>query len=149
MMKRNAGIFSCVALASMMAFSGNASAACSFSSNNVMKNIVAAAIDGKQERINRRKTFVIHEVTDAKIPTGDQPANCDRSTIVIDMNVTLKRKIRRDAHGTATLKGKLDFISGRGLCLVDAEMTRLKLSRTTGLAEAIYRKFAGGTYCAE
>lgn len=53
---------------------------------------------GASYRINRRKTFVIHNVENIRF------SGCE---MTLRMRVTLRRKIRRNANGTATVRATM------------------------------------------
>lgn len=100
---------------------------------------IDALYDGYSERINRRKTLVMGKV---------QSVTFNGCKMRIVLKGTLKRKIRRDARGlfyiNATMKNmRLDLSArtGRGF-VKNAEVDKIRVSRTLRLAEAFYRKVA-------
>lgn len=104
---------------------------------NASRDTIVANINttvaGQERRINRRKTLVIHEVDDIRF-TG-----CD---VLIDANVTLERKIRRDARGSAQVAGRVVSISRerQRLCFDrEPRVVRLDVSNTGIIGESMYR----------
>lgn len=94
---------------------------------------------GATYKINRRKAFVIEEV---------QAVRFDGCNMTIPMKVVLKRKIRRDASGTATVKAvmkNLRYNPGTGdgrSCVKNARIDDIDVSNTLRVGEAIYRRVA-------
>jgi len=90
-------------------------------------------VAGEEYRISRRKQLRINGIKDVTV-------NGCNITVVAD--VTLKRKIRRDADGTVTMKGKI-AVNSLGndkfeLRFTDIEVTDVSLSHTLGIGEAAY-----------
>jgi hypothetical protein len=56
-----------------------------------------------------------------------------------NVNVTLHRKIRRDATGTVVLKGTLDLSNEGKICVAGASVADVDVSNTLSLGEAIYK----------
>ena len=90
-------------------------------------------VAGFTQRINRRKTLVVHNVHSTSF-TG-----CDLQT---KLRVTLQRKIRRNAHGNVTLKARVASFNGNRVCLSNVRVTNVDLSRTLGIGEWFYRQAA-------
>jgi hypothetical protein len=88
---------------------------------------------GYEHEINKRKTLVINYF---------ESVTSDGCEVVIEANVTLKRKIRKDAHGTMILEGTLDTSDGL-ICLLDTHVTDFRLSHTLEVGEWFYEKLAG------
>jgi hypothetical protein len=102
------------------------------SRDTILANI-NATVAGQERRINRRKTLVIHEVDDIRF-TG-----CD---VLVDANVTLERRIRRDARGNAQVAGRVASISRerRQLCFErNPRVVRMDVSNTGIIGESMYR----------
>ena len=93
---------------------------------------VNSNIAGQSYRINRRKRLLIHHLKDISFK------GCSMN---LEMDVTLKRKIRRDAHGTVKMRADITYFSffGRQLCYHNAKVTDVNLSRTLGIGEAAYK----------
>lgn len=91
-------------------------------------------VAGTSKRINRRKRLVINHIQDVRV---------DGCRITVVANVTLKRKIRRDARGTVTLKGNVtvDNLGGSvfDLSFSNVRVTDVSLSNTLRIGEAVYR----------
>ena len=87
---------------------------------------------GESYRINRRKTLVINSTRSVSFQ------DCNISVV---LDVTLKRKIRRDAHGTITLNGNISSFSlpRREVCYSDLNVSDVSLSRTLRIGESVYR----------
>lgn len=102
-------------------------------------NQVAA---GHSHRINKRKSLKIHSVDSVSF-TG-----CD---VLIRSNVTLKRKVRRDAHGNVNLRAKVVRFEDDEVCIAEPKVTSVNLSRTLGVGERAYKWVANrtlpGTQC--
>jgi hypothetical protein len=95
--------------------------------------VLNAELAGYEHEINKRKTLVIN---DFEWVTGDE---CE---VIMLVDVTMKRKLRKDAHGTMILEGTLDT-SGGQICLVDIQLTEFSLSHTLQVGEWFYEKLAG------
>jgi len=89
-------------------------------------------VAGEVHRINRRKSLRINRVLDVAFNGCEARVRAD---------VTLKRKIRRNAHGPITMAARIVHLDLREqvLCLDKARVSSVKLSRTTRLGEAMYR----------
>ncbi len=81
-------------------------------------------------RLNRRKTLQIHSVESVTV------SDC---RIQLNLNITLKRKIRRDAHGTMRLSSRINSISESEVCLSDVNVDDVNVSRTGIIGESVYR----------
>lgn len=90
-------------------------------------------VAGSSHRINRRKTLQIHRVQSLSF-TG-----CELSTTA---RVTLKRKIRRDAHGTVRLTAKVHSMAGGEICLSKVKVKSVNVSRTLRVGEWFYKLVA-------
>lgn len=102
------------------------------SRDTIIANI-NATVAGQERRINRRKTLVIHEVDGISF---------DGCEVLIDANVTLERKIRRDARGSAQVVGRVASISRERqvLCFErNPRVMRLDVSNTGIIGESMYR----------
>lgn len=99
-----------------------------------VKNILNNQVAGYSERISRRKRFVVH---------GIDSIYLDGCNVVVNINATLKRKIRRDAHGIVTVAGNLSYDNyNKTWCVQNIRITKMKLSRTLRIGERIYTRFA-------
>ena len=89
-------------------------------------------VSGTSYRINRRKTLRINRVEDIGF------SGC---RLTARTNVTLKRRIRRDAHGTVTLQADIPSFSlpARQVCYANARVTDVNLSRTLRIGEGVYK----------
>ncbi|UKO96745.1 hypothetical protein [Nostoc sp. UHCC 0870] len=87
---------------------------------------------GGSHNINRRKDLRINQVENVSF---------NGCRITVKTNVTLERKIRRDAHGTVTIRADITSFSlpNRQLCYENAKVTDVSLSRTLGIGEAVYK----------
>ena len=92
-------------------------------------------VSGESHRINRRKTLVINQVKDISF------RGC---TIILKLDVVLKRKIRRDASGIVELHGEISSfdLQKRKLCYKNAKVANVNLSHTLGIGEGFYRWIA-------
>lgn len=100
--------------------------------NDQLLNAVNGKVAGKTHRINRRKKLRINRV-DAVQFNG-----CRMN---VRANVTLKRKIRRDAHGTVKMRARVSSLdlAQRKICYDSARVTDVNLSRTLGIGERVYK----------
>lgn len=94
---------------------------------------------------------------------GLRSLSFDGCRIEIVAEVTLERRIRRNAHGTVTLSGDMSLSlwdDGGGdtylqVCIDDPRVTDVDLSRSTPIAEGIYRRAFdqklrdGGSICTD
>lgn len=94
------------------------------------------SIAGSQYRISKRKTLVLKSVNSVSF------SGC---TVTAKVKAKLKRKIRRDAVGTITLKAKVASFNRDQVCLKNAKVTKINLSHTLGLGEAVYQWAANKT----
>ncbi|MDJ0733936.1 MAG: hypothetical protein QNJ47_07605 [Nostocaceae cyanobacterium] len=112
----------------------NCSAVESF--GNALKSQILTEINneiaGESYKINRRKTLKIHGVEDISF---------NGCRIKAKTKVTLKRKIRRDAHGNIKIRADITSfdLAGKRLCYKNAKVTDVSLSRTLGIGERVYR----------
>lgn len=88
---------------------------------------------GEEIRVSKRKTLVVNWV---------QSVSGSYCEVMIETNVTLRRKVRRDAHGTMTLVGQLALVDGDP-CIVDTRIEDFSLSHTLVIGEFFYEKMAG------
>jgi hypothetical protein len=93
-------------------------------------------IAGYEHRINSRKRLVIHGIASVENGHGD----CE---IKVVADVTIKRKWRRDAHGTVTLHARVDVDQVEPntieIVFTDVRVTDVLLSHLTEIGEAFYR----------
>ena len=83
-------------------------------------------------KISALKTLVIKDVE------AISGVNCNLNAT---LGVTLQRKLRRDAHGTITMKGSMRFEAGK-ICITDPHVTDVSLSYTLEIGEAVYKLIA-------
>ena len=95
-------------------------------------NLINGQVAGQTKKINRRKKLRINHVE------GISFSQCRMN---IGLNVTLKRKIRRDAHGTVKMTGNLTSFdpNQRRVCYSNLKINSVKLSRTLKLGEKVYQ----------
>jgi hypothetical protein len=89
-------------------------------------------VAGETHRINRRKSLRINRIQDISF------SGC---RVTVRANVTLKRKIRRDAHGTVTMRGNVTSFNpaAQRVCYSNVQVTNVNLSRTLRIGERFYR----------
>ncbi|MEO0934386.1 MAG: hypothetical protein AAFY21_11730 [Cyanobacteria bacterium J06641_2] len=87
-------------------------------------------VAGQSHRISRRKRLVINHLKDISF---------NGCSMNIEMDVTLKRKFRRDAHGTVKVRADITNFSYKQLCYQNAKVTDVNLSRTLRIGEAAYK----------
>ena len=90
-------------------------------------------VRGFEYRINRRKQLVINNIQDVRF------SGC---TVTVIANVTLKRRIRRNARGTAIITGNISELNTSRVCFNNAKLNRIRLSNTLRVGEAFYRWIA-------
>lgn len=92
-------------------------------------------VAGYEYRISSRKRLVVHGIASVSNGQGD----CE---IEIVANVTLKRKWRRDAHGTMTVRGHVDVDEVEpgtfDIHFTDAYVSDISLSHTLDIGEFFY-----------
>ena len=87
-------------------------------------------VSGASHRISRRKRLIIHRVDSIRLE------GCRMTAVV---NVTLKRKVRRDAHGTVTVRANISANpAARQVCYRNPHVADVSLSRTLGIGERFY-----------
>lgn len=105
-------------------------------------------IAGQSFRISSRKSLVIHGVDDVAF------AGC---RVDATLDVTLRRRIRRNAHGTMKVHATVTSVDlqhpeGVEICIANPQLDRVRLSHTLRLGEAVYRWVANlalpNRYCA-
>ena len=99
-------------------------------------NEVNKEFGNKTYKINRRKKLHIKEATSISF---------NGCSAKMKVNVAVKRKIRRDAHGYIILKATVDYFDGRKICLTKSKVLKVKLSNTLRLGEATYKLVANKT----
>ncbi|MCG9892748.1 MAG: hypothetical protein MH252_16950 [Thermosynechococcaceae cyanobacterium MS004] len=89
-------------------------------------------VAGISYEINPRKTLRINQINQIGF------SGCQMTT---DTNITLKRKIRRDAHGTVAATGIINYanLAEKKICFKEAKVTDVNLSRTSFLGESLYK----------
>lgn len=93
-------------------------------------NLINSQVAGYSYKISDRKTLVINSVQSV---SGTE---CHINAVA---NVTLKRKLRRDAHGTVSMKGDVYLGNGLKLCIANPRVTDVSLSNTLEIGESIYQ----------
>lgn len=95
----------------------------------ILEQINAQAA-GASHRISSRKQLIIHRVDSIRLE------GCQMTAVA---NVTLKRKVRRDAHGTVTLRADISADpAARQVCYRNPHVTDVSLSHTLGIGERVY-----------
>lgn len=141
----------CISLAGPAALVGSETAQAQTTlSCDQIESIVAAAnpllvarfnesFAGYEKKLNRRKTLRINHL---------ESFYTDGCSASMDLNVTLKRKIRRDATGTVEVHGTLSATlldaHNATVCLSNPEIVDMDLSHTTELGEEFYELRGNG-----
>lgn len=100
--------------------------------DNFAKAVINAEVQGFSYKISDRKRLVVNGVD------AVSGSNCNlRATL----DVTLKRKIRRDAHGTVVVKGTL-AVRDNKICVVNPSVADVDLSNTLNIGEGVYKLVA-------
>jgi hypothetical protein len=100
--------------------------------DSVALALINSQAAGYRQELSDRKTLVVRSV---RAVSG---TNCK---IGAEVNVTLERRIRRDASGVISVRGDLNLNNGK-LCISNAQVIGVSLSNTLGVGEAIYRRVA-------
>ena len=97
------------------------------------------SISGQEYRISKRKTLIIKNARSISF------SGCEAT---LEVEVKLKRKIRRDANGIITVKGTVSEanFTGRRVCISNARIDKLKLSKTLRIGEALYKRVANRVF---
>jgi hypothetical protein len=122
----------CITLAATAFASGGASALeCGgiYVPDALALAIVNEGAAGYRYEISNLKTLVINRVESI---SGSQ---CHLNARA---NVTLKRKIRRDASGTVSMKGDL-YVNAGKICIANPTVTDVSLSHTLEIGESVYQ----------
>ena len=99
---------------------------------------------GQTHRINRRKQLRLNSISSLSFN------DCN---VTINADVTLIRKIRRNARGNMRMTARVNSFdpTRNQICLSGSRVDSLRLSRTLRLGEAVYRWIANralpGTQC--
>lgn len=141
-MKLNKYILIGTALTSI-SFMTTANASCPWVDNPGTRDLIAGHMEGNSRVLGPldNKKFTIEHVT--AVDTNNSTTEACAGFMRIHAKVSLERKLRRDAKGTATFIGKLQIVPRKGICLVDTTMTELELSNTTRVGEYTYKKIFG------
>lgn len=100
--------------------------------DSIAKAVINTQVKGFSYKISDRKRLVVNGVESVS------GSNCN---IRAKLDVTLKRKIRRDAHGDVTVKGTLALRNGK-ICIVNTSVADVDLSNTLNLGESVYKLVA-------
>lgn len=100
-------------------------------STDILDNI-NERVAGASHRISRRKTLIINNARSVSF------SSCE---LELDLDVTLERKIRRNAHGNIVLRGNISSIdlAEREVCYTGLRVADVNLSLTLRPGEAAYR----------
>ncbi len=90
-------------------------------------------LTGTEKELTRRKTLVLNSIDSVTV------SNC---RVNVNADVTLERKIRRDASGVIQLSSAINLLSASQVCLRDPRVDRVDLSNTGIIGESFYRTFA-------
>lgn len=96
--------------------------------DEVAVELINPQIAGLEHKVSDRKTLVVHGLESI---SGSE---CNFRAVV---DVTLERKIRRDASGTVVLKGEL-HLDGDRICISNASVADVDVSHTLNLGEQVY-----------
>ncbi|MFP3942629.1 MAG: hypothetical protein ACLFWF_01975 [Alphaproteobacteria bacterium] len=91
---------------------------------------------GHQQKINRRKKLRVNRI---------ERVWFEGCRVKIQANVTLKRKIRRNAHGYIVMSSLVTGLTPDSVCVAKAKVHKVRLSRTLRIGERIYRRVANRT----
>lgn len=99
--------------------------------------VVNAELAGYKHKVSALKTVVINSVTSLRPGPGD----CE---VIGTAELTMKRKIRRDAHGTVSARSRITVDKlgplQYNIVLNDPRVDDVNLSRTWELGEDFYEK---------
>lgn len=94
---------------------------------------VRRSSEGATYKISNRKTMVINAIEDLRF---------DGCKIIVTANVTLKRKIRRNAKGLVIISATVKSFSPTQVCLKNPQLDRIRLSNTLRVGEGFYKWIA-------
>ncbi len=98
--------------------------------SSIILNEVNQEMAGYTQKLTKRKTLVIKRAESLSF------SGCDMRMKVL---VAVKRKIRRDAHGSVILKAKVSSFDGRKVCLSNTRVAKINLSNTLNIGEAVFK----------
>lgn len=99
----------------------------------VIQTLLNNQVAGAEFRINRRKQVRIN---------GIQSITVSGCEVSLRIDVTLRRRIRRNARGVIVVSTRITAFDGTSLCLADPELDRVNLSRTLRIGERFYQWIA-------
>ena len=104
---------------------------------NAMKTSILAEMNrttaGATYKVSSRKTMVINKIESIRF---------EGCKAIAKANVTLKRKIRRNAKGTVTIKADVDKYTKTRICLKNQKLDKIRLSNTLRVGEGFYKWIA-------
>ena len=104
---------------------------------NAMKASILAEMNrttmGASYKVNKRKTMVINKI---------ESIHFEGCKVIAKANVTLKRKIRRNARGTVIIKADVDKYTKTRICLKNQKLDKIKLGSTLRVGEGFYKWIA-------
>jgi len=101
---------------------------------DVVLELIDEHVGGTEVRLTPRKRLVIHGAERIVAASGCR--------VTIDFAVTLERRLRRDAHGTARVQATVGVRrvdpANVEICFSDPKVLDLELSRTSAIGELAY-----------
>ena len=104
---------------------------------NSMRESILAEMNrttaGATYKVSSRKTMVINKIESIRF---------EGCKAIAKANVTLKRKIRRNARGTVTITAEVDKYTKTRICLKNQRLDKIRLSNTLRVGEGFYKWIA-------
>ena len=97
---------------------------------NLITEKINDQVRGVRKKISRRKTLILKDVREL---------NFQGCQLTLKLQATLKRKIRRNAHGTITVKANVKSFARDQVCLNKIRVSKVSFSRTLNIGEAAYK----------
>jgi len=98
--------------------------------SNYILNEINQEMAGYTQKLTKRKTLLIKKADTLSFK------GCNVRMKVL---VAVKRKIRRDAHGHVIMNARVSSFNGRKVCLSDARVSKVELSHTANIGEAVLK----------
>ncbi|WP_445381334.1 hypothetical protein [Robiginitalea sp. IMCC43444] len=86
--------------------------------------------EGATYKISSRKTMVINKIEDLRF---------EGCKVFVTAQVTLKRKIRRNAKGRVYISATVNSFNPNKVCLKNPKLDKVRLSNTLRVGEAFYK----------
>ncbi len=101
--------------------------------NDFILEQINSQVAGTRERISRRKTLILREA---------ESVSFNGCAMTLDIRATLKRRVRRNAHGRIRMRASVSRFTNREICLSNVRVADIRFSRTARIGERFYRRAA-------